>query len=116
MNDLLLVVHDTPELPTMPKVFLPRQRLSANPLRTNRGRQVSDGQTPLRLRAFWDSATHFAFEGSYRAKSCQCRWKPWFGWPRWNLETNNFRIINVPKHFNSPRLHQIHELAVIPNV
>lgn len=23
---------------------------------------------------------------------------------------------NVPKHFNSPRLHQIHELAVIPNV
>jgi hypothetical protein len=46
MNELLPVVHDTPELSTMPKVFLPRQRLSAIPFapRTaeKRNRQVSD--------------------------------------------------------------------------
>jgi hypothetical protein len=34
MNDLFPVVHNTPELRRMPEVFLPRQRLSANPLRT----------------------------------------------------------------------------------
>jgi hypothetical protein len=32
MNDLFPVVHNTPELRRMPEVFLPRQRLSANPL------------------------------------------------------------------------------------
>jgi hypothetical protein len=26
-------------------------------------------------------------------------------------KTNNFRTVNVPKHFNSPRLHQITKLT-----